>query len=177
MGSGTWADVAMGLIDACKTDIGVFIEHDCILLRPIDFLIKQLDVYDLVGVEDNAPWSGFRASPGFLAQSFLIFNVKKFKEQFGLEGVKIELENLPKIKNVESGYGISQRLKKHYRLPMSPSGYGCGTFYGDYVHHFWYGSYKKRQVENDGINRLWLEVEDERLIKDYENGSLFHRTK
>jgi hypothetical protein len=171
MKKGVWVDVAIGLAKACKTDIAVYMEHDSILLRNIDDMIKKIEdgEYDAIGVEEVIPSYGLnRNSPGFMNQNFFIINMKKMKE-IGLNKMRIDY-TIPfpsQIKNQESGYGISQSLENKLFLPVKDSGYACGTFYGDMAHHMWYGSYPKRGVEYDGINRLWLSEEVDRFIKDY----------
>ena len=93
-------------------------------------------------------------------------------KKIGLEKMRGDFTKELNITNHESGYGISQSLDKKLFLPVEQSGYGLGTFYGDICHHFWYGSYPKRGVEYDGINRLWLEEEAIRLIGDYWDGKI-----
>lgn len=162
---GNWGEVCEGLMRACETDIGIFIEHDCFLLKSLNDLVAKIGEYDLVGIEDNIP--GLRHSPGFAAQSFLIFDVKKFKE-LGVENLYVRKdEKLFGCQNTEAAYGISQTLDKKFYLPVKKSGYGHGTFYGDYVHHFWYGSFPKRNVSGDNVSAEWLAKEQERLLNNY----------
>ena len=169
--TGSWADCCIGLMNACKTDIGVFMEHDCLLLKPIDDLIERLDTYDLIGIEDKL--DGIRNSPNFAAQNFFILNVKKFKEG-GVERVRVNAEPLRKLnmQNIESAYGITQNSKNILFLPTKKSGYGKGTFYGDYIHHMWFGSYQIRTIEEDGVDREWLWLEEQRLLDDYYSNKL-----
>jgi hypothetical protein len=168
----TWVYAAIGLAEACKTDMAVYMEHDTILLRNIDDMFKKITdrEYDLIGVEEviSTPELN-RKSPGFMNQNFFIINMKKMKE-VGLDKMKIDYTiPFPKgpIRNQESGYGISQSLDNKLFLPVESSGYASGTYYGDIAHHMWYGSYPKRAVEYDNINRLWITEEAERLIKAY----------
>lgn len=166
----TWVDVAIGLAKHCTTDIAVYIEHDAFLLRNIDDLIERVESgeYDAIGVEEVIPMEGLdRNSPGMMNQNFFIINLKKMKE-IGLEKMRVD-HTIPRgtMKNVESGYGISQSLQNKLFLPVTPSGYGFGTFYGDAAHHLWYGSYRKRNVMFDNVSPLWMEHEAGRLIADY----------
>ena len=163
-----WAEVAIRLLKQCDTDIAVFIEHDAFLLRPLTELIDKMDKHDLIGPEEVLD---FRNSPGMVCQNFFIVNAKKLKE-LGLENVRIrDIEKLRgKIGSMESGYGISQTFDKKLFLPIEKSGYGFGTYYGNYVHHFWFGSYRKRDTIKDGILPEQLEVWAEELIEDYWNG-------
>lgn len=167
----SWAGVAQRLIEACETDIGIFIEHDAFLLKPLDDLISKIGDYDLIGVEEMIP--GLRNSPGMACQNFFILNVKKLKE-LGIE--KVRVRNIEEVKktcgNVESGYGLSQTFNKKYFLPFGWSHYGFGTYYGDYVHHFWWGSYPKRDVAIDNLDRDFLDEQAKRLVKDYDNNEI-----
>ncbi len=170
-----WAHVCRNLIEACDTDIGVFIEHDVFLLKPIDDLIEMVrsGKYDLVGVDEDIP--GLRKCPGSANQNFFILNIKKIKEM-GINTVNITEEGIKRRKEKgyqdESAFGLSDALDKKYLLKAKYSGYAHGTVYGDYAHHLWWGSYPKRRVENDGVDRIWLENEVERLIQDYWNNNL-----
>lgn len=167
-----WSEVAINLLEACETDIAIFIEHDAFLLKSLDELIKQIGKYDLIGPEEIME---FRNSPGMVCQNFFIVNAKKLK-RLGLDNVRIrDIEKLrSKIGSLESGYGISQTFKKKLFLPVTRSGYGMGTFYGDYVHHFWFGSYRERNIEGDGIMPEQLEVWAQELQEDYWANNIKH---
>lgn len=169
-GGHTWVDVAIGLAKECETDIAVYIEHDAFLLKDLGYIIGKIrdGEYDAIGVEEVIPSSGLnRNSPGMMNQNFFIINMKKMKE-IGLDKMRLDVSKIDyTIKNKESGYGISQVLKNKLFLPVKSSGYACGTFYGDVVHHFWYGSYRRRNTWYDNINPEWLDYEAERLTSDY----------
>ena len=170
MSANRWAAAAQGLMKACPTDIGVFLEHDCVLLKPADDLVAKLGAYNLIGVEEVI--EKLRHSPGFAAQSFFILDVKRFLESYGIEAVCVSNpEALGQLKNVESAYGITQHSERILFLPVIRSGYAWGTYYGDQVHHLWYGSYRKRLAEEYGG---WLEHETKRFLADYEAGLIGH---
>lgn len=167
----SWAGACKGLMKSCPTDIGVFVEHDCVLLKPIDDLVNKLNQFDLVGIEEVYP--GMRNSPGFANQNFFIIDVKKFIDKHGLDSVNMkDIDNYKHLQNRESGYGITQNSNNIYWLKLTPSGYGKGSFYGDYIHHMWFGGYRQRIVESDGIDRKWLDDEVYRFLKDYENSCI-----
>ena len=170
-----WVDVAIGLAKQCTTDFAVYIEHDAFLLRNIDDMIEKIESgeYGAIGVEEMIPYKGLdRHSPGMMNQNFFLINMKKMKE-IGLEKMRVN-HTIPRVpmKNVESGYGISQSLQKKLFLPVSPSGYAFGTFYGDIAHHLWYGSYPKRNVMFDNVSPMWMGHEANRLIRDYWEGKI-----
>ena len=169
MHSNVWVDAAIGLAKECKTPIAIYIEHDAFLLRNVDDMLAKIrnNEYDLIGVEECIPFPGLeRNAPGFANQNFFIINMKKMKK-IGLEKMRADFTKDLNITNHESGYGISQSLDKKLFLPVSKSDYGLGTFYGDVCHHFWYGSFPRRNIEYDNINRLWIEEEADRLVNDY----------
>lgn len=171
MKSTQWAAVATNLMMICQTKYAVFMEHDVLLLKSLNPLIEEVKTgkHDLIGPEEVC---AIRNSPGMIAQNFFIINVDKMKEE-GLS--KIWVRNADELKktckNIESGYGITQTLSNHKFMKMKESGYGHGTFYDDYTHHLWYGSYKKRNVSGE-VNTLWMDYEAERLIKDYWEGKI-----
>ena len=166
----SWAGACRGLMLNCPTDIGVFIEHDCVLMKPIDDLVNKLNEFDLIGVEEVIP--DLRNSPGYANQNFFILNVKKFIDTHGIDAIKVTVKDeMKSLKNIESAYGISQHSPKIFWLPVKNSGYGHGTYYGDYVHHMWYGSYRRRNVASDGVDTNWLDTEVYRFIKDFNDKS------
>ena len=170
----TWSQVCKNLITACDTEIGVFIEHDAFLLRPLDELLDLVrsGEHDLIGPEEEIP--RLRHSPGMVCQSFFIVNVGKFKREYDLEHV--DVRDIERRKDagyqIESAHGISQTFDKKKFLPVKYSGYAHGTLYGDYVHHLWYGSYPKRDLTIDNIDKEWMGTEAERLTDDYWNNNL-----
>ena len=163
----SWAGACIGLMKACGDDIGVFMEHDCTLLKPINDLIKKMDEYDLIGTEELIP--GLRNSPGYANQNFFILDCGKFVKKWGYGAVWVNpMAMIPKPQNVESGYGITQHSEKILFLQITPSGYAHGTYYGDYVHHMWFGSYRERNVAVDGVSFIEMEIAVNNFIKDYE---------
>ncbi len=174
MGKYSWGQVCKNFIAACDTEIGVFIEHDAFLLNPLDELLDLVrsGEYDLIGPEEEIP--GLRHSPGMVCQSFFIMNVGKFKREYDLECANVrDIENRKKAGyQIESAHGISQTLDKKKFLPVKYSGYAHGTLYGDLVHHLWWGSYPKRDLTIDNIDKEWMDIEAKRLIDDYWNNNL-----
>lgn len=170
MKTGLWSDVALGLLNACKTDVGIFLEHDAFLLNHLDHYIELIDngMYDIIGPEDVIPTKGLnRYAPGMVHQSFSILNVKKLKE-IGLDCIKFkDGPEYGDCRHKESSYGISQVLDKKLFMPVTPSNYAYGTYYGSEVFHLWYGSFRERYVLGDGVNPRWMEDESSALIQDY----------
>jgi hypothetical protein len=102
-----------------------------------------------------------------ICQNFFIVNAEKMHD-IGLEKMRLDYTlPMPELKNKESGYGVSQVMEKKLFMPVKESGYGHGTFYGDHVHHLWYGSYRGRNTWVDNVNPMWLDYEAQRLVKDY----------
>lgn len=174
MKTNNWSDVAIGLLKQCNTKTAVFIEHDCVLLNHIDNYIELIDneTYDLIGPEEVIPLPRLnRYAPGMVTQNFFMLNVEKMK-QIGLDKVRfVDGEKYKDYTNKESSYGISQSLEKKLFMPVTKSNYGHGTYYGSEVLHLWYGSYRERNVLDDGVNPRWMEEESKALINDYWNGT------
>lgn len=167
----SWADVAIGFMKNFPDDVGVFMEHDCVLLKPIENLVQKLGEFDLVGVEEVIP--GLRNAGGYANQNFFILKVNDFVSKYGYDAVFVDVSKMnPKPHNVESAFGISQHSNKIFWLPVSRSGYAWGTFYGDYAHHMWYGSYRQRNTEQDGVTFWDMEDAVEKFINDYNNNEL-----
>lgn len=169
-----WADAAIGLMARCNTTYAVLMEHDVFLTKGLTDLMYKIEKEekDLIGVEDVV--EGLRASPGFAMQNFMLLNVSKLKRK-GLSLAKVRNRHeLQHLKNIESGYGITQVFKDSLEFigPVTESGYGSGTFYGDYAHHFWYGSYRERDISVDRQSPEILELEAQRLIEDYWNNDI-----
>lgn len=169
-----WSEVAIGLLKECNTDIAILMDHDAFLLNHLDNYLELIEngSYDLIGPEDVIPFTGLnRNSPGMMCQNFLIINAKKMKE-IGLDNVRFkDDEKYKDFANKESCYGMSQSLEKKLFMPVTKSNYAHGTYYGSEVFHLWYGSFRERNVLDDGVNPKMMEDESIALIKDYWSGS------
>lgn len=171
-----WAGAAEGLMKACGTDIGVFIEHDAFLMRNIGDLVEFMAEYDMIGPEEVIPLPKLdRFAPGMICQNFFVTNVAKMKF-VGLENIRsrdVEDLNERGWRNIESGHGISQTFRNKMFLPVKPSGYAYGTYYSNAVHHMWYGSYRGRDtMKYDNVSPNFLDDEADRLISDYWNNRI-----
>ncbi len=191
-----WSRVAETMRGHANGDVCVFIEHDAFLLRSIDPFITLVenDFTLFVGAEENIPLPCLdRYNPGMQVQSFFIMNQCPFDDfftsieteptEYGGKDFNYYWEKVTHLKdgsetqkhrNFESAHGVAQSLNPLF-LPVLPSGYGYGTTYGSYVHHLWYGSYKERNVERDGVDPVIQGAEAERLIQDYWRGNLKFR--
>lgn len=162
-----WAGVCKNLSIACETDIGIFIEHDCILMKSIKPLIDMVasGEVDVIGAEEVI--EGLRFAPEMMCNSFTVINMKKLKE-LGLHNINVrDREKRNKFGyHVESSHGLYQTFSNKMYLRIKRSGYGYGTFYGDYAHHMWYGSHRKRMLDSD-VDKNWLVQESDRLLYDY----------
>lgn len=172
MKTNNWSEVAIGLFKECKTKTAVFIEHDCVLLNHLDNYLELIDSnsYDLIGPEEVIPFNKLnRYAPNMVTQNFFIVNAIKMK-MIGLDKVRfVDRDEYKDYVNKESGYGISQSLEKKLFMPVTKSNYGHGTYYGSEVLHLWYGSFRERNVLDDGVNPRWMETESQALINDYYN--------
>jgi hypothetical protein len=89
-------------------------------------------------------------------------------KEIGIQKCRVDPSKIAHpIKNIESGYGISQCLDRKFFMPVAASGYGHGTYYGNHVHHLWYGSYRKRDTLIDNVDPKWMDFEASRLVADY----------
>lgn len=174
MFEGNWADACRGLIEHCETNLATLIEHDCVLLKSLGPYLGRIHSgqVDMIGPEEVIP--NLRNTPGMICQNFFMVNAKKIKE-IGVDKIQISWPQVEELKarnvqSIESGYGVSFMFDKKEFLPVTPSGYAHGTYYGDIVHHIWYGSFRKRNVEGDGVDRWWMESEVTRFIEDYNKG-------
>lgn len=169
-----WNQAIKWLWDNCPTDIGIFIDDDCILLEDISSLINRVKNgnYYMVGVEGIIPHKSgqyLRYSPHYYDMTFMVIDIARFKKEFG-DDIEVDRElakkEIPEGRSIEKYYGISQKLrnKSIYNLYAELSDYGEATTYGvggvKYMIHLWYGAYKHRGEKDH------KEIQD-LFIKDY----------
>ena len=189
-----YTDAYFRLLERCETDLVCILDHDTVLLRNLDGLLSGLreSRYDLVCVEERireAPgvdWGRLRPdfrgwlrfAPGAAASNFIIFNLREFREKWGLRGVIGR--RVHDTKDFEFYYGIGQRLTRHkYLLPYHTSKYGFGNLLKDgetaILWHQWYGAYRGRLVgtapgaSEPGVTNTYALVKagERSFIRDY----------
>lgn len=174
---GNWHEAISWLWDNCPTDIGVFLDDDCMLLNDITPLIEQAPC----GVEGIIPFSKgglLRNSPGYYDMTFMAINIKEFNQRFGRDAILTDMVKARKEieagRSIEHFYGVSQHLRDEFRtLRARLSNYGLATVYEDtstkatpYMIHLWYGSWKHRHAENE-VDAKEMQEREDKFIKDY----------
>jgi hypothetical protein len=167
------------LFGRCQTEYACVMDHDTLLLSNIDCLIEGIEAgtWNLVGTEERIrdPFddSWFRYAPGYMDLSFMLFNIRDFRERWGWLGVRWQ-ERPKTTQNCEYHYGICQKLTRHkYLLPYHTTKYGYGNLLRDgdidIAWHQWYGSYRKRALE--GCNLMGgletLRKAEQQVLNDY----------
>ena len=182
---GKWyVDAMKDLYEKCKTDLICISDHDIVLLDDIHYLIDGVGKeWDLVGIEERIhhPWADtwMRYAPGYMDMTFMIFNLKEFKDKFGIDKIKFDGDDDGHTTH-EYHYGICQRLSRHkYLLPYHTEKYGMGNLIKDgdknILWHQWYGSYRVRPItaESDRVYHFggkgYLEKAEAEFLKDYPN--------
>lgn len=158
-----YVDALLHLLRRCDTEYVCICDHDTVLLAAPDRLLKGLKhgEWDLVGVEERirespdidwrtsaSQFNGWmRFAPGYMDATFLMFNLRQFKQKWGLRGVGASHP----VGTLESEYhyGICEKLRRHkYLRPYHTARYGMGNLLMDEdtpaLWHQWYGSYTQR---------------------------------
>jgi hypothetical protein len=162
-----WAE----LWEGCPTDVGVFIDDDCFLTAdPLPTIEKVLSSeYDMAAVEEVIPYykgGNIRFKPGYYQSSFMVLNIGKCKREKIDYEVDQALCDQTEGAHHEFHYGLSQRLKNIYKIPCALAGkWFMATTYGDFAIHLWYGSWKRRNVDDE--NHELLETRDMQVLAHY----------
>lgn len=166
-----WKQAWTELWEECPTDVGVYIDDDCFLTGdPMPVIQKVISgEYDMAAVEEVVPYykGGYiRYKPGYYQSSFMVVNIGKCKrERINYE---VDIQECEKTEGVnrEFHYGLSQRLKNIYKIPCSLANkWMMATNYGDFAVHLWYGSWRRRGVEDEQHDLL--EVRDMQVLAHY----------
>jgi hypothetical protein len=159
-----YTDAYLRLLQRCPARMACVLDHDTVLLSPIDSLVARVAAgeSDLVGIEErirlptriaNSAWPGaegwLRFAPGSTASNFLIFDWRAFASRWGLRGIFGRPD--PRARHFDFDYGIGQRLPQHHYLrPYHAARYGLANLLKDgqvpVVWHQWYGSYRTRLI-------------------------------
>lgn len=140
-----YTDAYLRLLQRCPARMACVLDHDTVLLSPIDSLVARIAAgdSDLVGVEErirlprraaSRAWPGadgwLRFAPGSTASNFLIFDWRAFAARWGLRGVFGRPD--PRARHFDFDYGIGQRLPRHHYLrPYHAARYGLGNLLKD----------------------------------------------
>lgn len=172
-----WSEAFRWLFSHCQTDIGVFIDDDAIILRDISPLIELVrSGHGLVGFTSRGETN--HTKYGYFQPNFMIMNIKKFKEEFGEQGIDVDVEQAKRELNITTNpefcYGISQKLRgrpsKDLSMKLSEH-YKFASVISDgdmpYVLHLWYGAWRhRRSPEGDMSER------DALVSRDFWNSKL-----
>ena len=187
-GNGDDTDVVMrDLLLSCETDYAVYLEADCLLLKPIT------SFPDFVGIEEDISWpegrpgerlgpnsDKFRYAPGMHTASYFQLNVKRFQKEVGIGAVEIKGRKFG-----EPYYGLSAGIRDagwHIDLlPVThlPYDYGYATAYGDQAVHMWFGAWRLRDnVESaSGVPREYIAIAEANLLTAFWCGTLESEVK
>jgi hypothetical protein len=182
-------DALFRLLQRCETEYVCIIDHDTVLLSSLEHLLNDLEQgsFDLVGIEERirAPewvWKRLwpeiggwmRFAPGYMDATFLMFNLRTFRQKWGLRGIirNRPLDNAPIN---ELHYGLCEKLNRHrYLMPFHAPRYGMGNLlkHGDtpILWHQWYGSYRARQLDTEPGNPETLDPDGKILFPVLESG-------
>ena len=183
-----YTNAYLRLLARCRTPHACVLDHDVVLLAPLDALAQRIadGRCDLVGVEERirlpepaaaAAWPGsqgwLRFAPGCTASNFLIFDWQAFRVRFGLRGIF----GTPQAgaRHFDFDYGIGQRLPRHHYLAAfhAPK-YGVGNLLKDgetpIAWHQWYGSYRTRFATHpEPVVQATAEAGERAFLADYPN--------
>ena len=185
----SYTDAYLRLLQRCPARMACVLDHDTVLLSPIDSLVARITggQSDLVGIEERirlpqgAAERAFpdadgwlRFAPGSTASNFLIFDWRSFESRWGLRGIFGRPD--PRARHFDFDYGIGQRLPRHHYLrPYHAARYGLGNLLKDgdvaVAWHQWYGSYRTR-LNNQAVDRELVTVAQQgeaAFLADYPN--------
>ncbi len=169
-----WGTGFRYLFDNCPTDVGVFIDDDCILSSSIKEPLQAVmdgDVY-MAALDGERLGRGI----GYYQPNLMIIDIKRFKKEFGSDGINIDIQKYKKDTGRDKGdffLGISQKLNGKGIIPFY-SKTGATILSSDIYFnskkiatHLWYGAWKHRRNKFvDGIN---MEVRENDFINNYWN--------
>jgi hypothetical protein len=172
-----YTNAYLRLLQRCPSRFACMLDHDAVLLGPIDSLVSRIDrgECDLVGVEERiglprgAGW--LRFAPACTASNFLIFDWRAFASRYGLRGI---FGTPPAgASHFDFDYGIGQRLTRHHYLrPFHTGRYGLGNLLKDgdtpVAWHQWYGAYRTRLADDHRAHAIAADGE-RAFIADYPN--------
>jgi hypothetical protein len=187
-----YTNAYLRLLQRCQTRFACILDHDTVLLSPIDALVSRVadGRAGLVGIEERirlpphmtrTAWPGLdgwlRFAPGCTASNFLIFDWQAFASRWGLRGIFGTPQ--PGARHFDFDYGIGQRLAAHHYLePFHAPRYGLGNLLKDgdmpVLWHQWYGSYRTRlgaSTSGAGLQAI-AEAGEQAFLTDYPNLNL-----
>ena len=184
-----YTNAYLRLLQRCQTRFACVLDHDTVLLSPIDSLVARVadGRAGLVGIEErirlpqritSEAWPGsngwLRCAPGCTASNFLIFDWKAFASRWGLRGIFGTPQ--PGARHFDFDYGIGQRLTTHHYLkPFHGVRYGLGNLLMDgdtaVLWHQWYGSYRTRlgELPAEAALQSIVEAGEQAFLADYPN--------
>jgi hypothetical protein len=175
-----------------RTETGVFLDQDCVLLDSLDSLLQKSaagvllsgprDEMKTTNPKHPAAWhQGFRRNPQFIHASLMVVNAAELRRWVGHQPFHWDRAWGPQP--LERYYGFTERIRRRAPdaiLPLDSrhSGYGLGMVYlhdgHPIAYHNWYsGRIFDQKGKMDGsIEADWLRSEMSRFIRDYWAGTL-----
>jgi hypothetical protein len=159
-----YIEALLRLLERAETDIVCILDHDTVLFHSLDSYAQGVseDRWGLVGIEERirepkdfdwqtagqAHRGWLRFAPGYTDATMLLFDWKRFRDRWGLRGVKGRGRGGTWLH--EFHYGICEKLPRHkYLRPHHAGRYGVGNLITDddgtpVLWHQWYGSWRRR---------------------------------
>jgi hypothetical protein len=179
-----------------RTEIGVFLDQDCILLEPLNPLLQKITPDILLAGPRDEMWlthpnafaqhpelrnERLRTHPEFIHASLMIVNVRQLRGWIGHRPFSWNSAWGPQP--LERYYGFTERIRRKnpaaiLSLDSQHTGYGLGMVYRHNGHpiayHNWYSGRVFGQTgKMDGVLEAdWLRAESSRFIHDYWSGTL-----
>ena len=175
-----------------RTETGVFLDQDCVLLEPLDSLLQKMTAGVLLaGPRDEMetthpkhpalPKGRFRKNPQFIHASLMVVNAGKLRRWIGHQ--PFHWDPVWGQQPLERYYGFGERIRRKSPdsiLPLDSrhTSYGLGMVYmhdgRPIAYHNWYSGriFGHSGKMDGGVEAEWLRSEMSRFIRDYWAGTL-----
>ena len=179
-----------------RTDAGVFLDQDCVLLESLHPLLARLKQgvllagpWDLMRIthpnacREYPPFANhfFRNHPDYIHASLMVMDVRHLRHWIGRQPFRWDAAWGPHP--LERYYGVTERVRQKqaqsiYALESQHTAYGLGMAYlhegRPIAYHNWYsGQVFGQKSKMDGVFEAdWLRSEMGRFIRDYWNNDL-----
>lgn len=146
-----WEESFAWLFNNCPTNVGVFIDDDCILRDNIGEYIEAVSSGDAYAAAIDGESLG--RGKGYYQPNLMILDIKRFTDEFGKDGWRTDRDMYKKDTGKDTNdifLGISQKLKDKRVIPFLaeksewPLADDIFVDHHRIATHLWYGAWRHR---------------------------------